>query len=92
MELVSAIRTRRSEYNLINPAPSSDEFIQLLEWASTAPDHGRLKPWRWILVRGHSRSALGSSFAADCQGQQGGCILVHLIRRSLYRHAPSARW
>lgn len=64
MELISAIRTRRSEYNLIDPAPSSDEFTRLLEWAATAPDHGRLRPWRWILISGHGRSALALSFAA----------------------------
>jgi nitroreductase len=83
MELVSAIRTRRSEYNLINPAPSSDEFTHLLELASTAPDHGRLRPWRWILVRGHGRSALGASFAADCRGQQSKKAATHPLRAPL---------
>jgi nitroreductase len=83
MELVSAIRTRRSEHNLINPAPSSDEFIRLLELASTAPDHGRLRPWRWILVRGHGRSALGASFAADCQAQQSKKAATDTLRAPL---------
>ncbi len=83
MELVSAIQTRRSEYNLIDPAPSSDEFIHLLEWASAAPDHGRLRPWRWILVRGHSRSALGASFATDCQEDQSRHAAAHPLRAPL---------
>lgn len=83
MELVSAIRTRRSEYNLIDPAPSSDEFIRLLESASAAPDHGRLRPWRWILVRGHSRSALGASFAAGCQESQSRQAAAHPLRAPL---------
>jgi nitroreductase len=83
VELASAIRTRRSEHNLIDPAPSDDEFIRLLEWAATAPDHGRLRPWRWILVRGHSRSALGFSFAADCPENQSKKALVHPLRAPL---------
>ncbi|MFD9793925.1 nitroreductase [Streptomyces sp. NPDC059070] len=65
MELEAAIRTRRSEHRLIEPAPSDEEFVDLLAWAATAPDHGRLRPWRWILVRGDGRTALGAAFASD---------------------------
>jgi nitroreductase len=64
MELETAVRTRRSEHRLLDPAPSDEEFTDLLGWAATAPDHGRLRPWRWILVRGESRAALGASFAS----------------------------
>ncbi|MEU3463503.1 nitroreductase [Streptomyces sp. NPDC006733] len=64
MELQAAVRTRRSEHRLLDPAPSDEEFTDLLGWAATAPDHGHLRPWRWILVRGESRAALGASFAA----------------------------
>ncbi|MGW2858758.1 nitroreductase family protein [Streptomyces sp. NPDC001205] len=64
MELEAAIRTRRSEHRLIEPAPSDEEFVDLLGWAATAPDHGHLRPWRWILVRGESRAALGEAFAS----------------------------
>jgi nitroreductase len=70
MELTCAVRTRRSEHNLVSPAPSNDEFVRLLECAATAPDHGRLRPWRWILVRGHGRLTLGNSLAAHCQDEK----------------------
>jgi nitroreductase len=65
MELEAAIRTRRSEHRLTEPAPSDAEFVDLLGWAATAPDHGRLRPWRWILVRGEGREALGETWASD---------------------------
>ncbi|MCZ4123615.1 nitroreductase family protein [Streptomyces sp. H39-S7] len=64
MELEAAVRTRRSEHRLLDPAPSDEEFTDLLGWAATAPDHGHLRPWRWILVRGEGRAALGASFAS----------------------------
>ena len=83
MELISAIRTRRSEHSLIDPAPSNDEFTRLLEWESSAPDHGRLRPWRWILVRGHGRSALGASFAAGRQENSSRNAAVHPLRAPL---------
>jgi lysophospholipase L1-like esterase len=51
MELATAIQTRRSEHNLVDPAPSSDGFIQLLECAATASDYGRLRPWFFVPER-----------------------------------------
>lgn len=58
MDVMTAITTRRSERVLTDPAPSDEEFHYLLRGAATAPDHGRLRPWRWILVRGEARAAL----------------------------------
>lgn len=66
MELTAAVRGRTSEKELIDPAPSREEFTELLGLAAQAPDHGRLQPWRLILVSGHARYALGASFASDC--------------------------
>ncbi|MCW2641051.1 MAG: hypothetical protein JWP76_3357 [Dactylosporangium sp.] len=60
MNLVEAISTRRSTHALCEPAPEDDAFVSLLEIAATAPDHGMLRPWRWILLRGAARLALGS--------------------------------
>ncbi|MGW4887576.1 nitroreductase family protein [Streptomyces murinus] len=65
MDVMTAVLSRRSEPELIEPAPSDEEFAYLLRAAATAPDHGRLRPWRWILVHGEGRTALGRCFA-DC--------------------------
>jgi nitroreductase len=83
MDLMAAIRTRRSDHNLIDPAPSNGEFIHLLESAAMAPDHGRLRPWRWILIRGHSRLVLGASFAADCPKGQSKHAAAQPLRAPL---------
>ncbi|MGX1855151.1 nitroreductase family protein [Streptomyces sp. NPDC055299] len=58
MDVMTAIATRRSEKILTEPAPNDEEFHYLLRGAATAPDRGRLRPWRWILVRGEARAAL----------------------------------
>ncbi|GHG50770.1 nitroreductase family protein [Streptomyces griseocarneus] len=63
MDVMTAIVTRRSEKVLTDPAPSDGEFHYLLRGAATAPDHGRLRPWRWILVRGEARAALDRTVA-----------------------------
>jgi nitroreductase len=65
VDVQTAILTRRSEHRLTDPAPSAEEFAELLAIAATAPDHGQLRPWRWILLRGAEREALGACFAAE---------------------------
>ena len=64
MDLETAIVTRRSERRLAEPAPTDEEFADLLRMAAMAPDHGLLRPWRWILVRDDARRVLGETFAA----------------------------
>ncbi len=66
MDVMTAVLTRRSEHRLVEPAPNDHEFAYLLRAAATAPDHGKLRPWRWIMVRGEGRAALGRCFADDC--------------------------
>ncbi|CAL9285695.1 nitroreductase family protein [Streptomyces sp. SudanB182_2057] len=64
MDVFTALLTRRSEHHLVDPAPGDEEFAYLLKVAATAPDHGLLRPWRWILLRGADREELGACFAA----------------------------
>ena len=48
---------------LVEPGPSPAEVDAILKAAMRAPDHGNLKPVRFILVRGESRAKLGDLFA-----------------------------
>lgn len=70
MDVMTAVLTRRSQHQLVEPAPNDQEFAYLLRAAATAPDHGRLRPWRWILVRDEGRAALGRCFADECAGPE----------------------
>ncbi len=51
------------------PAPSDAELGQILAAACRAPDHGRLRPWRFIVIRGEARARLGEVFAAALQAR-----------------------
>ena len=64
MDLTTALLTRASVGALSEPAPEGAALAQLLEAGAAAPDHGRLRPWRFILVRGAARERLGAVFAA----------------------------
>lgn len=45
------------------PGPDDATLGRMLEAAAAAPDHGRLRPWRFLLVRGEGRAALGDLFS-----------------------------
>jgi nitroreductase len=65
-----AIVTRRSLTRLCDPAPSDAEVMALVEKAMTAPDHGLLRPWRLVLIRGEVRRLLGVAFADETPGTE----------------------
>jgi nitroreductase len=59
MELLAAISTRTSAAKLALPGPTPEQLAQILDAAARAPDHGRLKPWKFIVLD----AALRESFA-----------------------------
>ncbi|MFD9210624.1 nitroreductase [Streptomyces sioyaensis] len=63
MDIMEGIRTRRSVTRLAEPAIADAELLDLLNAAMTAPDHGRLTPWRLITLRGEERATLGRALA-----------------------------
>lgn len=44
------------------PGPSPVELEKILGAAASAPDHGRLLPWRFVIVPGHAREPLAAVF------------------------------
>ncbi|HXS19849.1 MAG TPA: nitroreductase [Steroidobacteraceae bacterium] len=63
MQAIDALLKRRSAKALTDPAPDAGALALLLECASRAPDHGRLRPWRFIVIRGAARERLGELMA-----------------------------
>ena len=53
------MRTRRSYGRLTEPAPTDDELHTMLEVAAAAPDHGELKPFRFMILRDGGKEAFG---------------------------------
>jgi nitroreductase len=63
MELFDAIASRSSAKGLAEPGPTPAELERLLQAAARAPDHGRLKPWRFIVVNGAARESFANAVA-----------------------------
>jgi len=63
MQAIDALLTRRSARTLAEPAPDSGALELIFAAAARAPDHGRLRPWRFVIVRGTARERLGALLA-----------------------------
>ena len=48
---------------LLAPGPDAAQLEALLGAAASAPDHGQLRPWRFVIVPEQSRGALAEVFA-----------------------------
>jgi nitroreductase len=46
------------------PGPDAAQLEHLLQAAIRVPDHGKLVPWRLLLIRGEARARLGTGLAA----------------------------
>ncbi|MES2096103.1 MAG: nitroreductase [Pseudomonadota bacterium] len=59
---LSLLATRRSgkPRDLIAPGPDAAHMAQILEIAARTPDHGKLAPWRFVIVPDERRGALAS--------------------------------
>ena len=57
---LSLLETRRSAKprDLVAPGPTAAEMEQILTIAARIPDHGKLSPWRFIIVADDQRDAL----------------------------------
>ena len=60
------MRSRRqtAPKRLIDPGPSEEQIHALFEAAAQAPDHGRIRPWRFVRVGAAARPDLGEAFAS----------------------------
>ena len=45
------------------PGPTPDQIGEILDIAVRVPDHGKLAPWRFVLIEGEGRAQIGKGFA-----------------------------
>ena len=80
MDALQALTTRRTASKLTEPEPPPEVLEACLEAAIRAPDHGRLRPWRFILVRGEGRQRLGEVMAESLAARDAGATEAMLGR------------
>ncbi len=80
MDAITALTTRASPFKLSDPAPAGAALDAMLGAGVRAPDHGRLRPWKFLLVRGPARAKLGAVMAASLKAREPGATEELLAR------------
>jgi nitroreductase len=85
IETLTLMARRRSTkaVQLAAPGPSGAELEALIRIAARVPDHGKLGPWRFVVIEGGGRARAGEALAqisADAQSAE--------IARHTFAHAP----
>ena len=64
MTILNALLSRVSVSCLEDPAPDGHALNLILRSGLCAPDHGDLRPWRFVLIRGPARAAFAATAVA----------------------------
>ncbi|MDF2394431.1 nitroreductase [Pseudomonas sp. 3MA1] len=89
MEALDALLNRVSVPRLVEPAPSAAQREALFAAALRAPDHGQLRPWRFLTVEGQAREQLGELLVEAVQLQGGEVTQAALDKaRAMPLRAP----
>lgn len=59
MEALTSILSQRSTSFLVEPGPDSTDLHTMLTAAIHATDHGRCRPWRFVVFKGEDKAASG---------------------------------
>lgn len=64
MDLLQGIESRTSALKLSEPAPTREHIETIIRAGTRAPDHGRLRPWRFVVLQSaESRRQFGDALA-----------------------------
>ncbi len=70
MDALELLVGRESAMKLSAPGPDQDALERMFESALRAPDHGRLRPWRFVVVPEEKRERFGELMAECLRRQQ----------------------
>lgn len=89
--LIDHILTRRSVSArlLTEPGPDDAALEKILQGASRVPDHGKIHPWRFIIIRGEARKTLGQVLRAAWPDQEADASPAKLdLEATRFMRAP----
>ncbi len=72
---LSLLRTRRSgkPRDLVAPGPSPAQLLEMAAIAARTPDHGKLAPWRFVIVPDDARTALADALVTAQRADKADC-------------------
>ena len=70
MDAIKLLLERASALKLQEPGPSPEELDTMLRGALRAPDHGRLRPWHFVVISGDARERFGTLLAESLKARE----------------------
>ena len=67
---LAMLLNRASVSELQDPPPEGADLDLILQAGLRAPDHGKLRPWRFVLIRGAARAAWSEIIVAALQARE----------------------
>jgi nitroreductase len=80
MDAIKLLMERASAVKVQEPGPTQEELDTMLRSALHAPDHGRLRPWRFIVIAGDQRARFGELLAGTLKAREPGASEEMLAR------------
>ncbi len=71
---IATLLSRASTKAVTEPGPTDGDLHTIFEAAVRAPDHGKLRPWRFYVVRGEARRKLSDLFAAGAARREPNAV------------------
>ncbi len=89
---LSLLLSRRSgkPRDMIAPGPDADQLGRILQAASRVPDHGKLAPWRFVIVDSDQRAALSDRLVAAYRAEKPDAGKLEIEAMQQFAHqAPT---
>ena len=90
-ETLKLLAQRRSTKIVLfgEPGPSSEEIDKLLHLAAHVPDHGKLGPWRFVVISGEGRGRAGDALAKVLEADADADEMQLSAAREMFLRAPA---
>lgn len=90
-ETLALLAARRSAKvaHLAEPAPTGGDLDALIALAARTPDHGKLGPWRFVIIEGDARARAGATLARAIESDGDGDAGRMEAARSHFLRAPA---
>ena len=81
-EVLAFLARRRSAsaVTLAEPAPSAEQIAELIRLAARVPDHGKLAPWRFVILEGAGKSAFASKLDQLAKDRDDAAAVAKLVK------------
>lgn len=84
-----ALRRSTKVAHFVEPGPSGEEIDALIRVATRVPDHGKLGPWRFVVIDGDARTRAGEAIANVIAKDDGADEVRLTAARNQFHRAPA---